>query len=75
MGKAHVNLSDKIVALYNHLEELSKVHNEQMNHRYLAHILLKRLLANVRKEFKDTCKKLYPNIDEIFDKYEEVIIN
>ena len=73
MGKAHVNLSDKIVALYNHLEELEKVHGERMNHRYLAHLLLKRIPANVRKEFSDTCNKLYPNILEIFEKYEEVI--
>ena len=73
MGKAHVNLSDKIVALYNYLEELEKVHGQKMNHYYLAHLLLKRIPANVRKEFSDTCNKLYPNVLEIFEKYEEVI--
>ena len=51
MGKAHVNLSDKLVALSNHLEELEKEHGEIMKPRYVAHVVLKSVPANVRKEF------------------------
>ena len=73
-GKLYNTLSDRLTTLKNYIHELKTVHNVEFNKMFIAHIVLKNIPATVRKEFRDTCEKIYPSIDEILAKMDDVIL-